>query len=136
MEVFEKSGFKNEKCIATILFCLSRAPMYLQMEMDVNILLGNKNPLEIKAGEQITLQEDLPIKIKTISTNDGVEIVPVFTSKEAVEQGPPVSTLKLWPQTYLPYLIQIGKPVVINPFSKTRFILLSEWMQVVPMKLA
>ena len=130
MEVFQKSGFTNEKCIAAILFFLSRVPMYLPMELDVNVLLGNKNPLEIQAGDKITLQEDLPIKIKTVYVNAEEEIVPIFTSREAVEQGPSVSTLKLWPDTYLPYLVQFGKPVVINPFSKTRFVLLTDWMQV------
>lgn len=130
MEAFEKSGFTNEKCIAAILFCLTRVPMYLPMELDVNVLLENKNPLEIQAGDKITLQEDLPIKIKTICVNAEEEIVPIFTSKEAVEQGPPVSILKLWPETYLPYLIHIGKPVVVNPFSKTRFVLLTDWMKV------
>lgn len=131
MEVFEKSGYTNKKCIAAILFCLSRVPMYLPAELDMNVLFENKNPLETQEGDILTLKDDLPIKIKTICVNAEEEVVPIFTSKEAVEQGPSVSILKLWPETYLPYLIHIGKPVVINPFSKTRFILLSDWMSVV-----
>ena len=130
IEMFFKSDFAKEKCIATILFCLSRVPMYLPVEIDGNALFENKNPLEVQNGDKMTLKEDLPIKIKTICVNGEEEMVPIFTSREAVEQGPPVSTLKLWPEAYLPCLIQIGKPVVVNLFSKTKFILLTDWMQV------
>lgn len=52
----------------------------------------------------------------------------MFTSNDELNKGPDVSVARFYPQDYLPILIQIDKPVIINPFSENRFVLPKQWI--------
>lgn len=52
----------------------------------------------------------------------------MFTSNDELNKGPDVSVIRFYPQDYLPKLIQMDKPVIINPFSENRFVLPLQWI--------
>lgn len=91
-------------------------------------MLGGADPTKLKPGDVLQPSKDVRMKIQTITVN-GSELVPMFTSSEEVNKGPSVSTMRMYPQDYLPKIMQMGKDVVINPFGSTAFIYTQKMIQ-------
>ena len=123
MATFAKSGHKDEVSLKLIIAALSDAPLYFPVEIDLEAMLGSVDPTKLKAGDTLQPTKDVKMRILTLTPESGVEFVPMFTSNEEVNKGPSASIIRFYPQDYLPKLIQMDKPVIINPFSENRFLL-------------
>lgn len=123
MESFAKSGYRDDVALQLIIAALMDVPLYFPVEIDLEAMLGNINPEKLKAGDEFQPQKDVRMRILTFSPENGVETVPMFTSDEEAAKGPSASMVRFYPQDYLPKLIQMDKPVIINPFSESRFLL-------------
>lgn len=123
MATFAKSDHKDEVSLKLIIAALSDAPLYFPVEIDLEAMLGSVDPTKIKAGDTIQPDKDVRMHILTLKPESGTEFVPMFTSNEEVQKGPSASIIRYYPQDYLPMLIQMDKPVIINPFSENRFLL-------------
>ena len=123
METFAKSDHKDEVSLKLIIAALSDAPLYFPVEFDLEAMLGSVDPTKLKAGDTLQPTKDVKMRILTLTPESGVEFVPMFTSNEEVNKGPSASIIRFYPQDYLPKLVQMDKPVIINPFSENRFLL-------------
>lgn len=123
MAVFAKSGNKDEAALKLIIAALSDAPLFFPVEIDLEAMFGSIDPMNLKAGDQLKPSKDVGMRILTLSSENGTEFVPAFTSDDEVKKGPSASIVQLYPQDYLPRLMWMGKPVVINPFSESYFLL-------------
>ena len=123
MTTFAKSNHKDEVSLKLIVAALSDAPLYFPVEIDIAAMLGSVDPTTLKAGDTLQPSKDVKMRILTLKPDDGVEFVPMFTSNEEVQKRPSASIIRFYPQDYLPKLIQMDKPVIINPFSEHRFLL-------------
>ncbi len=63
------------------------------------------------------------MKILTLIFKDGPEIVPAFTSEDESQKGPSSSSVRYYPIDYMPMLLNMDKPIVINPFGECKFVL-------------
>lgn len=123
MATFAKSDHKDEVSLKLIIAALSDAPLYFPVEIDLEAMLGSVDPTKLKAGDTLQPTKDVKMRILTLTPESGVEFVPMFTSNEEVNKGPSASIIRFYPQDYLPKLVQMDKPVIINPFSENRFLL-------------
>ena len=123
MATFAKSDHKDEVSLKLIIAALSDAPLYFPVEIDLEAMLGSVDPTKLKAGDTLQPSKDVKMRILTLTPESGVEFVPMFTSNEEVNKGPIASIIRFYPQDYLPKLVQMDKPVIINPFSENRFLL-------------
>lgn len=123
MDAFAKSDHKDEVSLKLILAALSDAPLYFPVEIDLEAMLGSVDPTKLKAGDTLQPTKDVKMRILTLTTENDVEFVPMFTSNDEVNKGPSASIIRFYPQDYLPKLVQMDKPVIINPFSENRFLL-------------
>ena len=123
MATFAKSDHKDEVSLKLIIAALSDAPLYFPVEIDLEAMLGSVDPTKLKAGDTLQPSKDVKMRILTLTPESGVEFVPMFTSNEEVNKGPSASIIRFYPQDYLPKLVQMEKPVIINPFSENRFLL-------------
>lgn len=123
MAAFAKSNYQDEAAFKLIVAALVDAPLHFPVEIDLEAMLGNIDPTKLKAGDTIQPQKDVRVRILTLAPKDGVETVPMFTSAEEANKGPSASMMRFYPQDYLPKLIAMDKPVIINPFSDSRFLL-------------
>ena len=123
MATFAKSDHKDEVSLKLIIAALSDAPLYFPVEIDLEAMLGSVDPTKLKAGDTLQPSKDVKMRILTLTPESGVEFVPMFTSNEEVNKGPSASIIRFYPQDYLPKLVQMDKPVIINPFSENRFLL-------------
>lgn len=123
METFAKSDHKDEVALKLIIAALSDAPLYFPVEIDLEAMLGSVDPTKLKAGDTLQPTKDVKMRILTLTPENGAEFVPMFTSNEEVNKGPSASIIRFYPQDYLPKLVQMDKPVIINPFSENRFVL-------------
>lgn len=120
---YAKSEIEDKGALKLALVALSYAPLYFPIEIDLEAMLGSVDPTTLKAGDTLQPAEDVRMRILTMITASGVEVVPTFTSKDEANKGEDVSIIRFYPQDYLPYLIQMNKTVVINPFSENKLIL-------------
>ena len=123
MATFAKSDHKDEVSLKLIIAALSDAPLYFPVEIDLEAMLGSVDPTKLKPGDTLQPNKDVKMRILTLTPESGVEFVPMFTSNDEVNKGPSASIIRFYPQDYLPKLIQMDKPVIINPFSENRFLL-------------
>ena len=123
MATFAKSQYKDDAALKLIVAALMDAPLYFPVEIDLSAMLGSIDPTNLKAGDTIEPQKDVRMRILTLCPEGGVETVPMFTSNEEANKGPGASMIRFYPQDYLPKLIEMDKPVIINPFSESRFLL-------------
>lgn len=123
MAAFAKSNYQDEAALKLIVAALVDAPLHFPVEIDLEAMLGNIDPTKLKVGNTIQPQKDVRVRILTLAPKDGVETVPMFTSTEEANKGPSASMMRFYPQDYLPKLIAMDKPVIINPFSDSRFLL-------------
>ena len=123
MATFAKSNHKDEVSLKLIIAALSDAPLYFPFDRDLEAMLGSVDPTKLKPGDTLQPSKDVKMRILTLTPENGVEFVPMFTSNEEVNKGPSASIIRFYPQDYLPKLVQMDKPVIINPFSENRFLL-------------
>lgn len=123
MAAFAKSDHKDEVSLKLIIAALSDAPLYFPVEIDLEAMLGAVDPTKLKPGDTLQPTKDVKMRILTLTPESGVEFVPMFTSNDEVNKGPSASIIRFYPQDYLPKLVQMDKPVIINPFSENRFLL-------------
>ena len=123
MVTFAKSEHEDEVALKLIIAALSDAPIYFPVEIDLEAMLGSVDPTKLKAGDILQPTKDVKMRILTLTLESGVEFVPMFTSNEEVNKGPSASIIRFYPQDYLSKLVQMDKPVIINPFSENRFLL-------------
>ena len=128
MATYAKSRQTDEDALKLIAGTLTDAPLYFPVEIDLEAIFGSLDPAKLNLGDKLSLQKDVKMRILTRMTESGVEFVPMFTSKAEVNKGPRVSIARYYPQDYLPLLIQMDRPAVINPFSASRFILCKEFI--------
>ena len=123
MATFAKSEQKDEVAFKLIVAALSNAPLYFPVEIDIEAMLGNVDVAKLKQGDTLQPQKDVKMRILTLALESGDEFVPMFTSIDEANKGPSASIIRYYPQDYLPMLVKMDKPVVINPFNEFRFLL-------------
>lgn len=123
MATFAKSEQKDEVAFKLIVAALSNAPLYFPVEIDVEAMLGNVDAAKLKLGDTLQPQKDVKMRILTLALESGDEFVPMFTSNDEANKGSSASIIRYYPQDYLPMLVKIDKPVIINPFNEFRFLL-------------
>lgn len=123
MAAFAKADYKDDAALKVIVATLADAPLYFPVEIDIESMLGSVDPMKLKAGDVLQPTKDVRMRILTLGLENGVEIVPMFTSNDEANKGPNASVVRLYPQDYLPKLVQMDKPVLINPFNSNRFLL-------------
>lgn len=102
---------------------LLAAPLYVPVEIDLEAMLGSMNLTKLKVGDTLQPTEEVRLRILTLILENGMEFIPMFTSNEEVNKGLSASVIRLYAQDYLPKILQMNKPAIINPFSENRFIL-------------
>lgn len=123
MAAFAKADYKDDAALKVIVATLADTPLYFPVEIDIESMLGSVDPMKLKAGDMLQPTKDVRMRILTLGLENGVEIVPMFTSNDEANKGPNASVVRLYPQDYLPKLVQMDKPVLINPFNSNRFLL-------------
>lgn len=116
---FANSEYSDQEVLKYIVFVLADVPMYFPVDIDTGAMLGSL----VKAGDALQLSEDVKMRFLTVSTKGMGECVPMFSTGDEVHKGPTTSVIRLYPQDYLPKLIQMDKPAIVNPFSEFRFFL-------------
>lgn len=113
----------DEYHLSMLLNLIKYIPLYIPVNIDVDAMLGGKNPQDLKVGDDITLQQDVKAKIATIKT-DEFECVPLFTKGEYVDS----SVMRFYPSDYLPMIVKMNIPAVINIFNTYKFILPKKYL--------
>lgn len=72
---------KDEYHTTMLLELLKYVPLYIPVDIDVDAMLDGKNPLDLKIGEEIKLNQDVKVKIATVKTGN-LDIIPLFTNGE------------------------------------------------------
>lgn len=129
IRVFSESKFNDDPSLKLIVASLLKAPLFFPVEIDIGAMLGSLDPTKLKAGDTIQPQKDVKMRILTLKTDDGSEIVPMFTSSEKAQKHQSVSTIRRYPQDYMPMLLKMNKTVVINPFDEDRFIMVPDFLK-------
>ena len=107
-----------------LLNLIKYVPLYIPVNIDVDAMLGGKNPQDLKVGDDITLQQDVKAKIATIKT-DEFECVPLFTKGECADS----SVMRFYPSDYLPIITKMNLPAVINIFNDYKFALPEKYLK-------
>lgn len=113
----------DEYHLSMLLNMINYIPLYIPVNIDVNAMLGGKNPQDLKIGDNITLQQDVKAKIATIKT-DEFECVPLFTKGEYVD----TSVMRFYPSDYLPMIVKMNMPAVINIINDYKFVLPEKYL--------
>ena len=123
IKIFAKSDYKDEIAYKLIASALINAPLYFPVEIDLAAVFGNIDPTTLKKGDVIRNEKEVRMKILTLKFKDGTEIVPAFTSDDEAHKGPNSSIVRHYPIDYMPRLLKMDKPIIINPFSECKFVL-------------
>lgn len=129
ISVFLESGCTDDFALKFILVALTEAPLYIPVKIDLEAMFGETNLAELKKGDIFQPKQNAKMKLCLLKREDGHEIIPMFTSNEEVEKGGGSSVICVYPQDYLPLLLRIDKPVIINPFSERAFCLPQEMIK-------
>ncbi len=129
MKNYSKSNSSDVPSHNLIVAALKKAPLYFPVEEDTNAALSIPNPIKLKNGAVIHPPKDIKMKICTRRMDDGSEIISVFTSKEKAKGYQSTSTIRQYPLDYLPTLLQMNKPAVINPFDEARFVITPDFLE-------
>lgn len=113
----------DEYHLSMLLNLIRYVPLYIPVNIDVDAMLGGKNPHDLKIGDNITLQQDVKAKVATIKT-DEFELIPLFTNGGFTDS----SVMRFFPSDYLPMLVKMNIPAVINPFNDYRFVLPEQYL--------
>lgn len=125
--------YQAELYFRNILAALHAAPLFLPIEPDEKAMFVSVNPAELTRGMLIKPKNNVKMRIITLRLKDGREIVPIFTSREESKKKLQTSMIRYYAQDYLPMLIRMEKPVVINPFSESCFLMSQNLMRTVLM---
>ena len=120
---FAKSDYQNQDARQLILACLTKAPLIVPIEIDSQSLLSGIDPKKLKKGDIISTQTDIKGKVLSFRFENGLEVLPLFTSNAELKKGPLTSSMKRFPADYIKIILQKGLPVIINPFSDFKFVL-------------
>lgn len=123
ISILAETDYKDEVAWKLVVAALTKAPLYLPVEIDIAAMLGNVDPMQLKPGDVIQPQDNVKVKILTTILKDGTEFIPMFTSEEEIRKGPAACVLRYYPQDYLPMLLLLDKPVIINPFGACKFLI-------------
>lgn len=123
MSTLKKSDYSDDVSLKMIIAALTNAPLYFPVEIDFKAMLGSVDPAMLKPGDILEPDKDVKMRIMTMAFDNDTEVVPMFTSNDEAQKGPDVSVIRFYPHDYLPKLMQMDKPVIINPFSENRFFL-------------
>ncbi len=63
------------------------------------------------------------MKIRTVQVKDDLVVIPAFTSREETEKAPVTSVIRYYPVDYMPMVLSMDKPIIINLFGEDKFIL-------------
>lgn len=113
----------DEYHLSMLLNLIKYVPLYIPVNIDVDAMLGGKNPQDLKIGDDIILQQDVEAKIATIKTDD-FECVPLFTKGEYVNS----SVMRFYPIDYLPIIVKMNISAVINIFNNYKFVLPEKYL--------
>ena len=120
---FHNHNDKDEWVLAKLLNLINYTPLYLAVDMDMQAMFSDINPEDLKPGDVITNKQDVHMKILTANVGD-LEVIPMFTKGEYAN----ASVIRQYPSDYLPTLIKMNKPVVINLFNDERFALPAQFL--------
>lgn len=126
MSAFKESEYKDEVALKMVISSLAKIPMYFPVDIDLAAMFGDIDPTTLKKGDVVQPSKDVKAKILTLKLPNGDEFVPMFTSAEEVNKVQSVSTVRYYPQDFVPMLMQMGKTAVVNPFSDERFLINQE----------
>lgn len=126
MSAFKESEYKDEVALKMVISSLAKIPMYFPVEIDLAAMFGGMDPTTLKKGDVVQPSKDVKGKVLTLKLPNGDEFVPMFTSVEELNKAQSVSTVRYYPQDFVPMLMQMGKTAVINPFSDERFLVNQE----------
>lgn len=129
ISLFLESGCTDEFALKFILAALAEAPLYIPVKIDMEAMFGETNLAELKKGDVFQPKQNVRMKLCLLEREDGSVIIPMFTSNEEVEKGGGSSVICVYPQEYLPLVLRMDKPVIINPFSEKAFFLPQEMMK-------
>ena len=103
--------------LSKVLELLNFVPLFFAVEMDTSAILGDINPLSLKPGDTLTLQQNVKAKILTFTLVD-TEVIPAFTKGEYAD----TSVMRFYPADYIDLLIGLNKPLVINLMQDYHFV--------------
>lgn len=121
MARFAQSGHKDSATLKLIVAALMDAPLYLPVELDMEAMLGATDPTKLNVGDTLRPAKDVRMRILVMTLENGMEFIPSFTSRDEAKKGLSTSVIRLYPQDYLPKLVQMDRSVLINPFSENKF---------------
>ncbi|MBE6817555.1 MAG: hypothetical protein E7517_00145 [Ruminococcaceae bacterium] len=116
MEAYKNSNHE-EIYLLNILLLLKRVPLFFSVEIDIAAMLGDADPLSLKPGDTLELQQDVKARLLTVNI-DNLEIVPAFTKGEYAN----TSVMRFYPVDYIDMLIKMEKPMVINFSQEFHFV--------------
>lgn len=135
MKIFAESQYKDDAALKSVIISLCNVPLYFHAEIDLEAMLGNIDPEKLKPGDTLQTSKDVKVRILTGNLENGEVFVPVYTSEEEAGKVSKASCIRYYPEDYLPMLVQMGKLVIINSASESRFFLTRDIIQDVFMPL-
>ncbi len=118
---YAESNFKDKIAHELIVSSLINAPLLFPVEIDLKAMFGSMDPTKLKEGDVIRNEQDVRMRILTLTLDDGTEIIPAFTSDEEANKGPKSSIIRYYPINYLPVISSMNKIVVINAFGNCKY---------------
>lgn len=114
INVFVQSDYKNTEAFANIQNELKIKALYFPVRDSTIITPDNS---------QIISDDFLTIRLE-----DGIEYLPMFTSRNELEKGPAAKFVCLSPKIYAPLVVNACNDIVVNPFS-TAYKISSMWLK-------
>ena len=108
---------KDNWVLSKMLELLNFVPLFFAVEIDTSAILGDINPLSLKPGDTLTLQQNVKAKILTYTLVD-TEVIPAFTKGAYAD----TSVMRFYPADYIDMLIGLNKPLVINLMQDYHFV--------------
>lgn len=113
IKAFVESNYSDSNAFEYISKELSNASLYFP----VREIANTNDPDSIVSDDFLAVRLD-----------DGVEYLPMFTSRSEIEQGPAAKFVLLSPEKYIEAVSQASDDLVINPFT-TAYKLSSQWLK-------
>lgn len=118
---FDQSKEFNTEEFLKIVDCLISIPLYFPVDVDPVSILGNIDPMSLKKGDTIQVNNDTKMKVITLSVDNEITFVPAFTTAEKARECEAGSVVRMYPADYIPILIDMNLPAILNPLSKFKF---------------
>ena len=124
MTVFYQSKQTDTVALQILTASLINTPLYIPMEIDMAAMFGGVDVTQLKVGDKISPGQDVKMKIRTMISSSQMEFVPLFTSVAEMEKAGGTSSLCMYPQDYLPKIMEMNMEAVINPLGKNPFVMM------------